>query len=352
MLAPNLLNAQEDLAETANVIRDIGGFAQSCMSASLAQQEPPLDWVTDVRLRLADCSASAQRWLKAREQIIPPLSSMFIDYASLVSAAAEAVSRAAPASDWIALLTAMRDAARAHSQKATAVQNVFASSHDDFKTAYQEIKLSLQKAQDAETAERDDILEISLKLQKLYDSLAALGVDASGQSMAGGQAVVQTFVTISYQVMIDADTAIPVFNIVTTLFSVSTSVYEAVKDNADIRDLLGQVSVLMAKLSADVRVLAATQALVITLDRMNDAYLAAAQAPPRINSYWDAEVDKIRIALQALRDGISPGSMTELASLPTAATVWLQMSKIAQAMAMPDQREDRVVQLTISASAN
>jgi hypothetical protein len=44
--------------------------------------------------------------------------------------------------------------------------------------------------------------------------------------------------------------------------------------------------------------------------------------------------------------------MTELASLPTAATVWLQMSKVAQAMAMPDQREDRVVQLTISASAN
>jgi hypothetical protein len=352
MLAPNLLNAEEDLAETANVIRDIGGFAQSCMSASLAQQEPPLDWVTDVRLRLADCSASAQRWLKAREQIIPPLSSMFIDYASLVSAAAEAVSRAAPASDWIALLTAMRDAARANSKKATAVQDVFASSHEDFTTAYQEIKLSLQKAQDAETAEREDILEISLKLQKLYDSLAALGVDASGQSMAGGQAVVQTFVTISYQVMIDADTAIPVFNIVTTLFSVSTSVYEAVKDNANIRDLLGQVSVLMAKLSADVRALAATQALVITLDRMNDAYLAATQNPPRINSYWDAEVAKIGIALQALRDDIPPGSMTELASLPTAATVWLQMSKIAQAMAMPDQHEDRVVQLTISASAN
>jgi hypothetical protein len=85
---------------------------------------------------------------------------------------------------------------------------------------------------------------------------------------------------------------------------------------------------------------------------MNDAYLAAAQAPPRINSYWDAEVDKIRIALQALGSGIPPSSMTELASLPTAATVWLQMSKVAQAMAMPDQREDRVVQLTISASAN
>jgi hypothetical protein len=65
-----------------------------------------------------------------------------------------------------------------------------------------------------------------------------------------------------------------------------------------------------------------------------------------------AEVDKIGIALQALRNDVSPASMTELAGLPTAATVWLQIAKVAKAMAMPDQQEARVVPFIVSAPAN
>jgi hypothetical protein len=352
MLAPSLLSAEEDLARTANDIRSIGGFAESCLSANLAQFDPPLPWVDEVRDLLADCRGCAQRWLDARQMIIPQLSTMFIDYASVVSAAAANVSRAAPASDWTKLLTSMRDAARSNSEKATGIQQIFAASHDNFKDAHQRIKLAVQKAEEAKDAERDEIEQISVKLQALYDRLAGLGAGATGQSMAGGEAIVKTTVKLTYQVMIKADTAVPVLDIVTTVFNISSSVYAVVHDNADIRSLLRQVSDLLAKLAADVRTLAMTRALLIMLDGMNDAYVAAAQIPPRINSYWDAEVDKIGIALQALRSDVSPASMTELAGLPTAATVWLQIAKVAKAMAIPDQQEARVVPFVVSVPAN
>jgi hypothetical protein len=112
-----------------------------------------------------------------------------------------------------------------------------------------------------------------VKLQALYGRLAGLGAGATGQSMAGGEAIVKTTVKITYQVMITADTAVPVLDIVTTVFNISSSVYAVVNDNADMKNLLRQVSDLMAKLSADVRALAITRALLIMLDRMNDAYV-------------------------------------------------------------------------------
>jgi len=352
MLAPSQQDVEQDLADTANVLRHIGGFAETCLSTSIAQQDPPLDWVPEVQGKLAQCRQTAQNWLNARINIIPPISSMFVDYAALITGAARTFSPAATTNDWVNLLTELLNAARKHSREARAVRDLIGKHHGDFAAAHQALRAVVEKARQAQAAENADMQSIAGKLGQLFQKLEALGVDATAQSMVAGKVVTKTMVQISYKVVTTdlataASVEVPYFTVVTSLYDTGSSIYTAVKDDADIRDLLKQVSQLMVRLDGDARALVMINTLLASLDRMNEAYTQANETVPRLNSYWDEEADKLGIVIEELGNNVAPASISELARFSAAVTVWQHFANVARGMAIPESVESRVVPLDI-----
>jgi hypothetical protein len=350
MLAPSLLDIANDIAGAMNVIRAIDAFAESCLSAGLAQQEPPLTWITGVQSTLRDGRAVAQEWLNARPAIVPQLSRAFLNYGSLISAARSTVGATASGADWAKVLEALQNAARVNSERTRTVKEMVATQHTHFREVHQRLLDALGEVEQAEEEEIADIQKATSKIDELYARLTGLGAPVSSQAMAAGQSVVKTTAEITYKVLV-AGEEVSALSVVATLYSIGDSVYTTVVTDSEIMSLLHQIARLMVRLSADARALAMMHTLRAMLERMNNAYAEAAQQLPRLNSYWDAEADKIGIIQQALRNGVAPADMTELAALPTAITVWQQISKMAKAMTVPEINADRVAELPIRLQA-
>ena len=352
MLAPSLLDVEEDIAETANTLRRIGAFSESCLSAQLGQILPAPSWLDEARANLADCRAIATGWLNARPDIISPVVVCFTTYAAGFAAVVDAT-RASPdkidADTWAALLIDLRDRARANSDAVALVRDKTDVLHKEFAAAHQELRDAMAKAREAEEDEHADIAKIAGKLADLFERLKQLDAGSSAAAMAAGETVIKTVAKLTYTAFTAVGAAIPYLDIAVMLFSTGHSLYTTVVEDEEIERLLREVAGLMVRLNEDVQALAVTHALIAMLDSMNEAYVGAAQQLPRLNSYWDAEAQKIDIVLQALRsEKVTPDDMTEIRSLPTALKAWQQLASVAGAMALEPADEGRPVTLTLT----
>jgi hypothetical protein len=351
MLAPNLLDLETDIADTANVLRRIGAFAQSCLSAQVGQIVPPPVWLDDVLGKLSDCRAIATGWLNAQIEIVPPLIICFKNYAASLSALIETTRSTTMDPDtWNALLIDLRDRAAANSDTMRSVASRMKELNVDFAVAHRELREAMQKASEAHEAEHGDIERIAGKLGALFARLKDLDAGSSAEAMSAGRSILGTSVNLTYIVFTEAGAAIPYVGIAIMLFSVGHSLFVAISEDAEITQILNDIEGLMIELDDDVRALAVTHALIAMLDSMNEAYIGAAQQLPRLNEYWDSQKGKIDIVLEGLKSNANPDYMTELRSLPTALAVWDQAAKVASAMALQTSDEGKPVELKITAS--
>lgn len=353
MLAPAQSDVEDDLVEISNVIRDIGRFAQSCLSASVAQQSPALLWITDAQAILAACRGAAQQWLAAKPDCIPLLINMFASYSSLMSAGVTTLTPDRSADDWTKFLVALKEAAKGNAKSANAAMLVIAGQQTDFLKAHDDLQQAVQEAQAAAEAENVDIQAVGVQIQGLMDRVNSLSDGATAEILGAGESMGQTAVSITY----DAITAVgevevPYFAMVAIVYTSGSSIYQLVENDSQIGNFLDQIATLMVQLDHDIRILAMTKALLATLARMNDAYLFAAQVAPRLNAYWNAEVDKIDIVVEAIANGVAPAHMTELASMTKAEAVWTRLAQVAAGLGTPETPVSQTVPLKISVPAN
>lgn len=347
MLAPILLDCETDLAKTWNLLLGISGFCQACLTADVAQIDPPVSWVPEVQQILTDCRSMVQDWFTVRESLLPSLSGAFVQYENLVAAAVASTGSTQDAAVWSDVLSTMRDAASANSMTLRQVSAQMSRQQTNFQQAYNRLRQVRETASETMAAEQADIATVEVKLQELYDHLQTLGVAISASDMAAGKEVVQTVADIAYDVLVAGEAEVPYLTIITVLYTVGSSVYDLVATDAEIASLLGEVAEAMKRLSGDARVLAMTGALIASLDSLLETYASALQWMPRLNSYWDGETGKIDELVQALRQGPVAG-LTDIAGLNVALTVWQQLSKVAGAMVNPVQESPKPVPLTIS----
>ena len=161
MLAPLLLDIEDDLAATANVLRAIDGFAESVLSASLAQQAPPILWIPEVQGALNDIRAVAQQWLQVRPTVVQPLCNPFLNYTASVSALQNTLRSGATADDWMAALSALQKAARENSEQVRGVQENVATQHARFTEAHTKLQRALDDAQQGVEDALVDIQKVS-----------------------------------------------------------------------------------------------------------------------------------------------------------------------------------------------
>jgi hypothetical protein len=248
---------------------------------------------------------------------------------------------------WSKTLGVLRAATSGHSDALRQVAAELASQQNNFQTASDRLDGALALAHQQMGAEEADIAALEVKLQSLFDRLQSLGASISSNDMATEQKVVSTVVSITYEIAVAGETAIPYLSVASVLFSIGNSVYTLVSTDEQIAALLDEVTVDMRQLSADARLLAMTRVLVGCISSLLHAYTAAMQWAPRLNSYWDAETGKFDELLEALRQGSTSG-LTDLASLGVADTIWQQLAKTANTMVAPLQKNDDPVPLSIS----
>jgi len=342
-----LLDSETDLANTWNVLLDVGGFCQSCLRADVSQVDPPVSWVPEAQQILSDCRAVAQDWLTARETIIPTIAGTFMDYCSLVSSTVAGLGSSQDPVAWTEGLGQMREATSAASAAVKQANAAMTDQQARFQLAYRRLDNALALARMTVSSEEADIDAVQVKLQALVDRLQSLGATFSSSDMSAGQSVVQTVATIVYEAAVEGEAAIPVLSVVAVLYSVSSSVYTVVSTDAEIAELLEEVSAAMKQLSGDARILAMARGLIASLGDVVKAYAEALQLMPRLNTYWDAETAKLDILTEALRHGTVAG-LTEIEGLPVALTIWQQLAKVAGGMVLPLQTSDKDVPLAIS----
>src|SRR6476659_2746222 len=115
LLAPNLLDAQDDLAAAADILRRVGAFVDSCQSATLGRLDPQPLWLDDVTAALARCRDVATDWYNKQQAIIAPIATGYINYVSTMASVAATMRPLPPdAEAWMPLLDELQATLRAN----------------------------------------------------------------------------------------------------------------------------------------------------------------------------------------------------------------------------------------------
>jgi hypothetical protein len=348
MLAPNLLDAQDDLAAAADILRQVGAFVDSCQSAAVGRLDPQPPWLDNVTATLVRCREVATDWYNSQQAIVTPITTAYITYASTMAGVTTAMNPMPSDADaWMPLLDELQAILEANTRAVIAAQLEMDRLQQGLRGAHSALRDALAQAWQAHEGAHAALQNIAAAIGVLYGRLGELGARATAPDLAAGRTLVETTAKITFAIAMEgAGAAIPFVGIGLAVLSVGQSAYALVAGDNQIQQTLDTLYTLLNQQSQEVRALAATGAVLALLDAMDQGYTSAAQHLPRLNSLWDTEAAKIGMVRQAMRANVRPGDMTELASLPTALTVWHQLASVASGIATQQVERGPTVELT------
>ncbi|KYF55222.1 alpha-pore-forming cytotoxin subunit MakB [Sorangium sp. So ce854] len=328
MLSPTIFNTQDLLTRAFNEILRIDGYAITTQNTFVGKLASDPDWLTPVRSRIAMLAKAGASWTAERPDIWAGVLVPFVDYAAAFGGVAGEAPRTAAA--WIDLLqeVLMPELDKAASGTSAADASLQAH-HGELKSIQPLLADSINRGWQELAKEEQQMVEISAELSHLQDVIAELQSSITSTDISTGKAVVQSTVTMLYNVVSGTAASFSFLSMAGAAFTVGKTFYDIIHNTSEVADTLKQIAVLQLQASEQAQAAAGTKLVLQLLYHLELRFGAITNILPQIVTMWSNEREKLQLVIEALKSGADPATYFELATISVANSNWQAIKKFA-----------------------
>ncbi|XYH97860.1 hypothetical protein ACMHYB_60600 [Sorangium sp. So ce1128] len=328
MLSPTIFSVQELLIQGFNEILRIDGYAITTQNTFVGKLASDPVWLTPVRSRIAMLAAAGASWTAERPDIWAGVLVPFVDYAAAFGGVAGKAPQTAAA--WIELLqqVLIPELDKAVSGTRAADASLQAH-HRKFKSIQPLLADSINQGWQALADEEQQMVKIAAELSHLQDMIAQLQSSITSTDISTGKGVVQSTVTMLYNVATGTAASFSFLSMAGAAFTVGKTFYDIIQGTSEITDTLKQIAVLQLQASEEAQAAAGTKLVLQVLYDLELRFGAITDILPQIVNMWSSERDKIQAVIEALQSGADPATYFELATISVADSNWQAIKRFA-----------------------
>jgi hypothetical protein len=323
MLSPNIVETSEDIAAAYMQFLVLNSFGTSTTEIVVSPLSPDPDWLPPLRRRIANLAKLCAQWRLDYPDLVSTYFLPFTDFSTLFGAFARQADRFGnDVGLWLDALTVLHKGAVAAEAKAKDAATGFTDHLAMIKTIEGQLNESLNTAWSELAREEDKIVALATQIVRLQDQVAQLQDSLTSGAISSGKSYFQTAATITYDVLIAAETEIPFLSILTEVYTLGKEAYDLIVTDKEISDSLQKIADLSVEASAAAQAAAMSKGVIQLINRLNLQVTGQSDRLPTLNRMWESTADKISTVVDTIQAGAKPTEVLDLVSMPVAAAGW------------------------------
>lgn len=334
MLSPSVDETHAQLTQAFNGTLHLDSYSQGAQDLLIGKLEDDPPWLTGVREEVKSLAQAGAAWVRDKPAIWGGALSQFASCASAFGGVAPMQSAGVLTTreQWIEVLETVLQPPLA---EAAATTRQSADAFEKHLDAFRSLRPSLEKSIEEGWAELDEeeqeMTVIAAEIAHLQDLVSSLEQAVTATDISAGKSVITTSVTTMFNIVTEAG-SVPFLSVAVTEFTVDMAFYDLVASNEEISDALQQIGALQLRASAEAQAAAGTKMVLRVLYGLELSLERIIDALPQLAAMWEAELEKVEEATDAVRAGADPSSFLELRSIPSASASWAEISAFAEAI--------------------
>ena len=210
---------------------------------------------------------------------------------------------------------------------------------------------SLDTAWKALADEEQKIIELATQITALQCKISELEENLSVAEISNGENLIQSSISISYELLSAAEVSIPYLTVATLIFTTSKGAYDAIVAEREISAAIDRIVKLRNDLSEEAQATAMTKALIQLINDFDKSLGKLNCQLPLISSMWRNEKESVDMTIDAINAGAIPREMFPLVSMSSIGVpCWNQLAEFSLKLLGQKIKQGQSVTLTTNKS--
>lgn len=344
MLAPNPLDAIQQMTDLVNTRASVAGWNQALLNCVIPPLSPLPDWYTKINGLITAAQSDASLWVNNQgPEAFATLTQGYVDYSNrfdatvaalqpLVSAALSTAGQPTPAQlkSMQILVSALKTTADQIQQRTSAVLAQLRKSRAGIEDMHQTLSEALEKAQAQAGEDAQKIESLRRKVADIQSSIAVLSSKVSADDIGAGKSMVTGVIGLTFGLGISGLT-LGVGTIAALVVAVAGSAVSSVMLSNQLKSQLNEYVELASSLAEEQMQLALVQSVIGSLSQLQEANSLGESSATTATALWENTSSSLEWLLVVLdQPQIDVTRIPALNDLNQAAVVWRRIAGFAQ----------------------
>lgn len=288
--------------------------------------DPP--WLPPVRQELEVLCKKGGNWFKDKPEIWSEIAETFEEY----SAAFSSVYEQSPTTrcEWKDALEFAHGEANKALSRTQHASNLLDTHLNELASLKDPIAKSILQGWIALDHEEAAMTEIAEQMGKLENAIGDLQEKIDETTMDGGKDVTENEVEQIYSIIEEGKVSISYLSLAGSFYSIGDSFYNLITTSQETSSLAAKLEKLQKNASEEAQAAAGTKAVLRLLYKLLQGIGELANLVPQLCRMWQAEIEKLEIALAAIKSGADCKPFARSLDLKGSAETWNTLKSITR----------------------